>query len=470
MQGSGIRRLGSTASALAVLGLGLAASPLAAKDITIKMAVPDWPPTRIMQDLANESYKAPSGNNVRLEADFIPWPNYYERLAASLTSGEQKYQMVVSDSQWLGAFVEGGYYMKINDFIDNDPELQEIFGDLHPNLVASYSTYPHKSENFYGFPQMPDVLIVYYRTDLFCDESEQAAYQEKYGKKLPCDPAEMDDVDWDQVKTFGEFFRRAKGDQLAGQALDDDFYGIAYQAGKAYDFNIMQVNAFIWQHGADIWDETKAPEGQAEGVVNSDTAVQALDHYLSLLEYMPPVVKTGTMDIFKVDELFREGKVAWIIQWIGFAESAITPATSKVADKIAFAVHPGTARGRRQDQPLGQHRRPAVRHDHLERRRDGRRDGRLREVVAVAGDPDRVRAPRRAERPAERLQPAGLRRVPAVEPDLGARASTGRRTSGTCRPSSSCWCSRRRSSTRRSPASSRPRRRSTTSPPSSRSI
>ena len=44
---------------------------------------------------------------------------------------------------------------------------------------------------------------------------------------------------------------------------------------------------------------------------------------------MPPVVKTGTMDIFKVDELFREGKVAWIIQWIGFAESTISPATSK---------------------------------------------------------------------------------------------------------------------------------------------
>jgi multiple sugar transport system substrate-binding protein len=303
--------------------------------------VPDWPPTRIMQDLANEKYKAPSGNNVKLEADFIPWPNYYERLAASLTSGEQKYQMAVSDSQWLGAFVEGGYYMKINEFIDADPQLQEIFADLHPNLVAAYSTYPHKSDNYYGFPQMPDVLIVYYRTDVFCHEDEQKAFQEKYGYKLPCTPEEMDNTDWDMVRDYGEFFRRGAGDQLAGQALSDDFYGIAYQAGKAYDFNIMQVNAFIWQHGADIWDETKAPEGQAEGVVNSDTAVQALEHYLSLLEYMPPVVKTGTMDIFKVDELFREGKVAWIIQWIGFAESAITPATSKVADKIAFAAHPG---------------------------------------------------------------------------------------------------------------------------------
>ncbi len=333
--------LSGLGAALAVSASTMFAAPVAAQDLVIKMAVPDWPPTRIMQDLANEKYKAPSGKDVRLEADFIPWPNYYERLAASLTSGEQKYHMAVSDSQWLGAFVEGGYYMKINEFIDADPELQEIFADLHPNLVAAYSTYPHKSDNFYGFPQMPDVLIVYYRTDVFCDEGEQKAFQEKYGYKLPCTPEEMDDTDWDMVRDYGEFFRRGKGEQLAGQTLDDDFYGIAYQAGKGYDFSIMQINAFIWQHGGSIWDETKAPKGQAEGVVNSETAVKALEHYLSLLEYMPPVVKTGTMDIFKVDELFREGKVAWIIQWIGFGESTINPETSKVADKVAFALHPG---------------------------------------------------------------------------------------------------------------------------------
>jgi multiple sugar transport system substrate-binding protein len=326
------------AAAIALLAVPVAAD---AKDIVLKMAVPDWPPTRIMQDLANEQYKAASGNNVRLEADFIPWPNYYERLAASLTSGEKKYQMAVSDSQWLGAFVEGGYFMKINQFIDNDPAWQAIFEDLHPNVVAAYSTYPHRSENYYGFPQMPDVLITYYRQDVFCDEAEQKAYMDKYGKKLPCSGEEMDDVDWDQVKTFGEFFRRGKGEQLAGQTLDDDFYGIAYQAGKDYDFAIMQVNGFIWQHGANIWDETQAPKGQAEGVVNSPEAVKALDHYLSLVQYMPPVVKTGTMDIFKTDELFREGKVAWIIQWIGFGESTISPQTSKVADKAAFALAPG---------------------------------------------------------------------------------------------------------------------------------
>jgi multiple sugar transport system substrate-binding protein len=151
----------------------------------------------------------------------------------------------------------------------------------------------------------------------------------------------MDDVDWDQVKTFGEFFKRGKGEQLAGKALDDDFYGITFQAGKDYDFAIMQVNGFIWQHGASIWDETKAPNGQAEGVVNSPEAVKALEHYLSLVQYMPPVVKTGTMDIFKIDELFREGKVAYNVNWIGFAESSISAKTSKVADGVAFAQAPG---------------------------------------------------------------------------------------------------------------------------------
>jgi multiple sugar transport system substrate-binding protein len=330
---------GGAAVALLV-GLGISEG-VSAKEIVLNMAVPDWPPTHIMQDLANEKYKAASGNDVKLKADFIPWPSYYERLAASLTSGEKKYQMVVSDSQWLGAFVEGGYYQKINKYIDADPEWQKIFKDLNQNVVWAYSTYPYKSENYYGFPQMPDVLVVYYRKDLFCDPTEQKNYQAKYGKKLPCSGEEMDDVDWDQVKTFGEFFQRKKGDELAGKPADDDFYGIAYQAGKDYDSAIMQVDGFIWQYGGSTWDETKAPQGQAEGVVNSPEAIKALDHYLSLTKYMPPLAKTATMGIAEIDELFRSGKVAYMIEWVGFAESSLNPQISKVSDKVAFAQSPG---------------------------------------------------------------------------------------------------------------------------------
>src|SRR4029453_18203784 len=123
------------AMGLGAMGLG-APTSAKAEDIVLKMAVPDWPPTRIMKELADKYYKAPSGNHVTLEPDFIPWPDYYTRLNASLTSGEKKYQMGVSDSQWLGAFVDGGYYMKLNQFIDAHPDLPGVFKDLHPKLVA----------------------------------------------------------------------------------------------------------------------------------------------------------------------------------------------------------------------------------------------------------------------------------------------------------------------------------------------
>ena len=100
------------------LNFGGVATPALAEEVVLHMAVPDWPPTRIMKDLFNKNYKAPSGNHVKLDIDFIPWPDYYTRLNASLTSGEKKYNMAVSDSQWLGAFVEGAYYLKINKFVD----------------------------------------------------------------------------------------------------------------------------------------------------------------------------------------------------------------------------------------------------------------------------------------------------------------------------------------------------------------
>ena len=114
--------------ALAALALGavLGAGTVKAQDITINMAVPDWPPTRFMKEEFDRSFKSPSGKNVSLVMDFIPWPSFYERVAASLTSGEQKYQMIVTDSQWLGSFVEGGYYKDLTEDMKNDPELTKI--------------------------------------------------------------------------------------------------------------------------------------------------------------------------------------------------------------------------------------------------------------------------------------------------------------------------------------------------------
>jgi multiple sugar transport system substrate-binding protein len=332
-----------TGAAVAAVAFAAAAgfATVKAEEVTLKMAVPDWPPTHIMKDLFDKNYKPKSGNTVKLEVDFIPWPDYYTRLNASLTSGEKKYNMAVSDSQWLGAFIEGGYYLNINKYVDADPGLQAVFKDLHPAVKDSYSTYPYKSDKLYGFPQMPDLVVNYYRKDVFCDETEQKNFLAKYKYKLPCAPEEMDKITWDNYKDFGEFFKRKKGELLMGKPLDDDFFGVEFQVGKGYDFFTTSVYEFLWQHGGDIWDETKQPNAHALGVVNSDVAVKSFEHLLSFVPYMPPEAPTGNLDIFKTDELFRAGKVASNLEWIGFAESSIHADTSKVADKVAFAQLPG---------------------------------------------------------------------------------------------------------------------------------
>ena len=157
-----------------------------------------------MKKMFDEQYKPASGNTVKLEVDFIPWPDFYTRVNASLTSGEQKYNMAVSDSQWLGAFVEGGYYRKINDLIDADPELKAAMDGMHPSILAAYSTYPHKTPNYYGFPQFPDVLVNFVRKDIVCNEEEQKNFQAKFNKKLPCTPEELDDMEVSDVENTAQ--------------------------------------------------------------------------------------------------------------------------------------------------------------------------------------------------------------------------------------------------------------------------
>ncbi len=144
----------------AMMAAGIAASlgvadiaTARAEDVTLTMAVPDWPPTRVLKKFFDEQYKPKSGNHVKLDVDFIPWPDFYTRVNASLTSGEKKYNFIVSDSQWLGAFVEGGYYRKINDLLDADPDFKKTVMGMHPAVLNAYSTYPYKSQNYYGFPQ-----------------------------------------------------------------------------------------------------------------------------------------------------------------------------------------------------------------------------------------------------------------------------------------------------------------------------
>ena len=121
--------------------------------------------------------------------------------------------MIVTDSQWLGDFVEGGHYLKLNKYIDADPELQAIIADMHPVLLSTSSSYPYKSTNYYGFPQFPDNLVTAYRKDLFCNATERANFKKEFNQILPCYYNEWQDVDWQALREHRQVLPAQEGRQ-----------------------------------------------------------------------------------------------------------------------------------------------------------------------------------------------------------------------------------------------------------------
>ena len=47
--------MGGLAAAALTVAAGIASGPAVAADVTLKMAVPDWPPTHIMKDLFDKN-------------------------------------------------------------------------------------------------------------------------------------------------------------------------------------------------------------------------------------------------------------------------------------------------------------------------------------------------------------------------------------------------------------------------------
>ncbi len=412
------------------------------------MAVPDWPPTHIMKDLFDKSYKPPSGNKVTLDVDFIPWPDYYTRLNASLTSGEKKYNMAVSDSQWLGAFIEGGYYLNINKYVDADPGLQAVFKDLHPAVKGVLFDLSVQVRPALRLPADAGPGRQLLPQGRLLRPTEQKNFTDKYKYKLPCTPEEMDQITWDNYRDFGEFFKRKKGDMLMGKPLDDDFFGVEFQVGKGYDFFTTSAYEFLWQHGGDIWDETKQPncarrrrrELAGGGQVLRAPAVVREVHAAGRHDRQSRHLQDGrTLPRRQGGEQPRVDRVRRKLDQPGDVEG-------RGQDRLRPVAGPQDRQGR---QALVGDRRSAVRADDLEHGHPEQGSARLLQVVAVEGHADRLRQGRRPERAQVRLYGPELRDLPSVEPHLGGEPRLAEGLLAHPRVLRASDCSSRRSTPRR---------------------
>lgn len=297
-----------TKGMLAGVGLMLASSTsVLAQELTIFWA--EWDPANYLQELVNE-YTAETGVTVTVET--TPWGDFQTKTFAELNAQGDAYDMVVGDSQWLGAAATAGHYVDLTDFIKE----HGVDKTFVPATLQYYSQYGGK---YWSIPAEGDANGWAYRKDWFEDPAEQAAFKEKYGYDLGVPQT------FEQLIDIAEFFTRP----------EENRYGVALYTQTAYDAMAMGLEQTIFTYGGDLGNyET----GQVEGILNSEQNVEALKAYRRLYEFTPP--NWSQAFFVENNQAFTEGLVALNMNYFAFFPALANPATNPYAEVTGYFANP----------------------------------------------------------------------------------------------------------------------------------
>ena len=262
-----------------------------------------WPPSAApeamwpaFQSYAKEKYGYDVSDLAFAEA---PFGELFQKIAPTLASGSNEFNLMIVDSQWLGALSEPGWIVKAYEVFALNPEL-----DIEPysSLVTNtYQVYPDGSGQRWGFPQMPDTQGVFLRKDWLEDPANQAAFKDATGKDLPTTYEEYENILMDDFLEIVDFFNDPSG----------GVYGTAMMYSKEYDFFSCAYYPFAYSTGGEIWN----PEtNDVYGILNSEVNAAAMEKFVGLSEYQPETF--ATQGIGDMIDLFTQGRAFSAFQWL----------------------------------------------------------------------------------------------------------------------------------------------------------
>jgi len=183
------------------------------------LGIAGWFPSKLGVDMSPafaDYAKKKYGYDVQFTFEEAPFTSLFQKAAASLATKSDDYNIIVSDSQWLGGFAAPGWIVKLNDMIEKNPNLKAI--EWYDQVVVdTYMSYPLGSDNYWGFPLEGDTMVLYVRKDKLLDPAERDAFKAKYGFDLPKSFEDFETLAYPDFEKMLEFFTRP----------DQDFYGIA---------------------------------------------------------------------------------------------------------------------------------------------------------------------------------------------------------------------------------------------------
>jgi multiple sugar transport system substrate-binding protein len=301
----------SSAAALCVAGMASAQE----NELTLCWAA--WDPANALVELSKE-FETQSG--IKMNFEFVPWPNFADRMLNELNSGGQLCDLLIGDSQWIGGSAENGHYVKLNDFFDKEGISMD---DFAPATVYAYSTWPKGTPNYYALPAMGDANGWFYRKDWFARPEIQAEFKEKYGRDL-AEPKTQK-----ELLEIAQFFQ---GREIDGQTV----YGASIFTERGSEGITMGATSSLYAFGFKY--ENTPGSYDMEGAVNSAAAVEGLEFYKELYKTAtPPGYDNAYME--QSLDAFKSGQVAMAMNWFAFFPGLYADPNTG-GDKIDFFVNP----------------------------------------------------------------------------------------------------------------------------------
>ncbi|MGF1477695.1 MAG: extracellular solute-binding protein [Geminicoccaceae bacterium] len=246
----------------------------------------------------------------------FPFGELYTKFLTPMATNQYAFDVILHAPAWHGDFAP--FLAEIPD------QFKEGVGwdDIHPTYRERLMFWDgrHISVTIDG-----DVHTGTYRTDLFGDADEQAAFKEQYGYDLA--PPET----WDQYYDIAEFFTRP----------DEELYGTAeafVRGGQQFWFFFSHAAAYT-NHPDNPGSMFFDPETM-DAQINNPGWLRGLEDYIRSVEYSPP----GALNYNSGDirTTFASGSVAMNFDWGDTGTIAADPEQSNVAGNVGFYILPGS--------------------------------------------------------------------------------------------------------------------------------
>lgn len=285
------------------------------KQLTLCWAA--WDPANALVELSKD-FTAKTG--IAMKYEFVPWPNFAQRMLNELNSKGKLCDLLIGDSQWIGAAATEGHYVKLNEFFDQNGIKMS---DFMPATVLGYSEWPKGSPNYWALPAMGDAVAFTYRKDWFARPELQAEFKQKYNRALEAPKT------WDEFKQVAQFFQNRTVD---GKKV----YGAALYTERGSEGITMGVTNTLYAYGFEYQNPKKPYDMQ--GYVNSPGAAKGLKLYKELYDCCTP---PGSSNAYMTEDLdaYKSGQVAMQMNFIAFFPG-IAKDPNVGGDKTGFFVVP----------------------------------------------------------------------------------------------------------------------------------